>query len=543
MWVAFEQEMAASMPSAYYFPWQFSVEAYGAKGDGRVVGDVSTTLNSKVITSSSAGFVNAAAPAGDVGKYVMIHGGNGTGSGPYIDVIASVQSSTQATLTTNLAGATVSNCPMVWGTDDTAAINSAMSAAGAYATIHGAADGSGNFFAEILFGANIYILGTGPAQTGNGSTTPTFNAQIALPYPNTNGTTQKLIIALTGAGDAGYCQYWESLVPNVAGSALVSMAAAPSTPSGTFGNQSVVGGPSAAAGFTGGYANVKVAVKGLSVWLPIFTNVWAWDFGYLSAMRVQQSAAHIFAPAGFNGSAVQPYMQNITASAFTGSIGTGWHTPINQNNDDCVMDDVTAEGYECGFRVYDHFAAGRLAAIYSDVAMKVQGEGGVGHLVAIQNMSAEVYNGGLLAGGSGGSTCDVDIGWSAESVSPAYDIADAGNVLHGVVRFRDPADAGRGITVSGAANLKVINNELSPGHWAGAPGVPLTTVAQQNTAWRDAMVVLTSGGAAVSVIAVDGTATGATLGTTGSVTVPVPAGHTITLTYASTAPTWVWYLL
>ena len=97
---------------------------------------------------------------------------------------------------------------------------------------------------------------------------------------------------------------------------------------------------------------------------------------------------------------------------------------------------------------------------------------------------------------------------------------------------------------AGAVNLKIVNDQLGPGHWASPPAVPLTTVAAQNTAWRDAAVTVATGaGVTVSVIAVDGTATGATLAASSSTTVIVPAGKTITLTYAGGTPTWVWNLL
>lgn len=64
------------------------------------------------------------------------------------------------------------------------------------------------------------------------------------------------------------------------------------------------------------------------------------------------------------------------------------------------------------------------------------------------------------------------------------------------------------------------------------PAVPASTVAQFNAS--GAPVVVTVTGGTVTVIAVNGTATGQT---SGSVT--VPAGGTITLTY-SVAPTWTW---
>jgi len=74
------------------------------------------------------------------------------------------------------------------------------------------------------------------------------------------------------------------------------------------------------------------------------------------------------------------------------------------------------------------------------------------------------------------------------------------------------------------------------------PAVPATTAPLANGSGVDVVVYLVTGGAAVSAIAVNGVATGLTLPVTAgaSVTVYLPAGAAITLTYASTAPTWVW---
>lgn len=514
------------------YPWQFYPENYGAKGDGTVF-TVNTTAANTTITATSAVFTSTVA---DGGKYIMIHGANGTTSGPLITTISSVTDSTHAVVAA-APSATVSACPAVFGTDDVAAISNCLTAAANYATAN-------QYFAEVVFGGKIYVLGTGPTQTGNGATTPTFNAQIPLPYPNANGTTRKLILALTGAGDNGYCQYWESLIPNVAGTALVSMTTAPSTPSGTFGNQSVIGGPSGSAGFTGGYANLKVVVKGIGVWCSIYTNQYAYDFGFVSAMRVVQSSAQIFAPTGVNGG-VQPYLNAVTATAFTNSIGTGFRTPVGGNNDDVTMDDVNVEGYECAYRAWDHFNAGRLAAIYSDVVMYNNSTqnvaGSTSHGIFIQSMSAEVYNGGLL---SNGGSCQVNINWDAEGTPSAYDVND-GTAFFGIFRFGDKIDNRAPVVTNGAANLKIINENLGPGHWSGAPAVPASTTAQQNTAWRDASIVVHTGaGVTVSAISVDGTSTGLTMAASSSLVLPVvPGGKTVTLTYAGGTPTWDWWLM
>jgi hypothetical protein len=511
--------------------WQFRPEAYGARGDGRVVADVATN-GTTTITSASAGFVNATAPAGDVGKYVMINGANGATSGPLLTTIASVTNATTAVLA-NAASATASNCPMVWGTDDTSAVNSCITAAKNYAVAN-------NYFAEVLFSASIYILGTGPTQT----TSPaTQNSQIQIPFPAVSGATQKLVIALTGAGPAGHVQYWESTTPNIAGTALVSMTTAPGSPDGTYGNQSVIGGPSGGGAFTGGFANTKVAVTNIDVWCGAYTNQYAFDFAYLTGMYMRQCAAHIFAAPGVGGGR-SPLLKDLPAdSNFQAAIGVGLRSPVTGNNADVVVDSFCCEGYSRAGYIFDHFTCSRFFTIYNDVVLEIDtslGIAGVEHRISIDNLGCEQFNGGIRTIGSGGPYVPLAINMDAEVASPAYDISDTGGVLYGWVSWEDTTRTDP--TVTGAANLEITNASRGPGVWSGAPAVPATTVAATNTAYRDATVYLTSGGAAVTVIKVDSTTTGLTLGTSGSVTVRVPAGHTITLTYASTAPTWVWVL-
>ena len=98
---------------------------------------------------------------------------------------------------------------------------------------------------------------------------------------------------------------------------------------------------------------------------------------------------------------------------------------------------------------------------------------------------------------------------------------------------------GSGYTGLAQLGSRIIFTSTTRG-WQTPPSVPLTTVALVNPFWRDADVFITSGGAAVTAIAVNGTATGLTLGSSGTVQVRVNTGETITLTYASTAPTWAW---
>lgn len=512
--------------------WQFQPETYGALGNGKVINDVTTNATS-VVTSPTIGAEGSAA----VGKYIMIHGANGgTNNGPYVGTITAVAGN-NITLSGTAPTASVANCPAVYGTDDVAAINAAISAAKTYALAH-------NYHAEVLFAPSIYILGSGPTQ----QTTPAqYSTQILIPYPDLLGNTRKLVIALTGTGDNGYAQYWQSLVPNLSGTCFVSMLL-PNTAaanSGTFGRMSVIGGPSAGGAFTGSFANTKISCKNINVFCAIYTNLIAWDTAYLAAARWVQCSASVFAPTGTNLSAVQPYRNVISATSLLNSIGIGFRTPSGGNNADVTMDDVTAQGYELGFLIFDHFTASRLLAVDSDVAVKWDssiGISGTQHGLFIQEMTAENYNGGLR---TNGGLCQVDITWDSENSGvPAYDVNDGANALFGNFWFGDKID-NRAPSVTGGANLKVINMNLGPGHWASPPAVPASGTPQQNTAWRDAGIVVHTGvGVTVSAITVDGTVTGLTMAASSSLALPnVPAGKNVTLTYAGGTPTWDWWLL
>lgn len=91
-----------------------------------------------------------------------------------------------------------------------------------------------------------------------------------------------------------------------------------------------------------------------------------------------------------------------------------------------------------------------------------------------------------------------------------------------------------------AIRIGATNYSAPPANVA-APGVPLTTVALTNQFAFDATVCVTPG-ASTCAVALDGTATGITLASSGvGQAFRVPAGGTITLTYTS-APTWTWFI-
>jgi hypothetical protein len=463
----------------------------------------------------------------------MINGANGNPGVPAIGTISAIAGNTFTLAGANAtASATASNCQAVYGTDDTAAINAAVTAGNTYALAN-------NYFFQVLLAAKIYIV-AGLTQSNIGGTI--YNTQIPVPFPNANGQTRKILCQFTGAGYLPGVQYWESLEPNAMGTALMSMRFAPSTLDATFGKQSVIGGVTSAT-LTGSFMNTHLTLLNMSVWCGAYTNIKAIDGTFLSGMHLDGYHSNIFAPANnlAGAAAAHPYLSDfVPQSLFQNSIGIGIVWPNSANNDALTFGDIAVEGYEVGMdNAQDHLTGNRYAALYCDVC--IRSNPSQSHELSIQSVNAEQYNGGLRINGTGGAVLKLNIGWDGEVTAPVYDVSDTSNIATGVFRWIDLFHSVPVIT--GASALKVINEKLGPGHWAGAPAVPASTVAQQNTAWRDAWVVIHDGaGVTVTVITVDGTVTGLTAPGNGSVAVRVPSGKNIVLTYSGGTPTWDWWL-
>jgi parallel beta-helix repeat protein len=137
-----------------------------------------------------------------------------------------------------------------------------------------------------------------------------------------------------------------------------------------------------------------------------------------------------------------------------------------------------------------------------------------------------------------GNTCrDDGSGYNVTtgaSWTSAYGIRETGNSDYNVFEFNEMDTSSSQLTITGthsAARRNSISGSLLPPA-VTTPGVPATTVAQQNATGHDVFAYIAGG--TVTAITVGSTATGITTGM-----VFVPAGQTITLTY-SAAPTWTW---
>lgn len=519
-----------AVSASSFKPWQFQPETYGAKGNGKILGD-GVVNGTTTFTSASANFTS-----GDVGKTIMINGGNGTTSQPFVGTIATFTNSTTVTLSA-APSASASTCSTFYGSDDTAAINSCITAASNFAQgISGSGTGFGNYYAQIVFSSKLYCVAAAAQKIGDGSTVPTFYTQIPLPYPNANGSTQKLVLQLTGPAEAGNTQYFECAIPNLYGACLVTTIQPGSAADPTYGFPSVIGGPNFNIGYTGGFANVKPVIDNLTIvhgWGFQGTDL---EFKFCAGAEVTQ--ANIYGLCTATGNA--PLRSTIPTAP--GTSGTGLSMPNQGNNDDSYVNRIAIEsvsGVGCAFS--ENFCCVLLECINCDIGIFVRSAGGtIIHGGTIQQFNCENTHTAIQAQASGSTQFPINIMSMITEIIDTSDITDSSAILTGIIHWSDFERTNMNVT--GAGNLVIINDRLGPGHWAGAPGVPLTTVAQQNTSFREATVVITSGGAAVTAIAVDGTATGLTLGTSGAVTVRVPSGKNITLTYSSTAPTWEWTL-
>src|SRR5258708_1020385 len=63
---------AGDLAGLQYRPWEFPVSAYGAEGDGKIGTGGTGASGQAVLTDAGASFVNAAAPAGDPRKFLLV---------------------------------------------------------------------------------------------------------------------------------------------------------------------------------------------------------------------------------------------------------------------------------------------------------------------------------------------------------------------------------------------------------------------------------------------------------------------------------------
>lgn len=523
-------------PSGSDPAWVFRPENYGAHADAKIATDVSVngtnTITSATIAASAA-----------VGQWVMIDGGRGTSDTAAIGTITAI-SGNNITLDTTArslpVNVTASSLNAIWGTDDTTAINNCVAAAKTYAEAN-------NFYAKVAFNDKGYIV-SGLTQSNDGNIM--YNCSVPIPRP-TNNNGRKLVIEFAGAGRVDHHDYWNSTVPSIAGTFIVSTQLGPRTVDGTYAYQSVFGagtpqsaGNMAQALDTGHanpiFVNHKPIFRDMQVITPAYGNVTAFDFQYSTGAYSDGCSAYAFANMVYGNGVI--ILSQYHSGIWSGSQGCGMRLPLAGNNADVVVQTFDATGMATGMATpSEHVAIGTLKVFGAGTALLITGSNS-GHGLVIQRVSAEAYQTGIQSSATGSGHCPVFIGmWNTETSAiadggGAHDINDPNNTMTGEIHWANTVDGTHQFPiVNGGNNVRIVCESVNRGSQT-APSVPATTVALQNPFWRDAKVTLTGG--TVTVVSIGGV----TEATTTGGTFIVPTGASITLTY-SAAPTWSWRLL
>lgn len=487
--------------------------------------------------------------AGDVGKAIVVNGVSSTqnGSGGWLPIsttIASYQSAGQVTLSVT-AGHTNSAQLACWGTDDTAAVNSAVTAATSYATGGGVGSPPNGqpYYAEIIFRPAIYVIAGALTQAG----ATLGNAQIPLPLvPDARGSAPDLTLAFLGVPTAGVPMYRPNinapnLYPGINGTVLFSTLTSPAG-TGTFGLPSVIGSATDLQGYGGGlgagWNRVHPVIDGITVIVPPLSTVSGFDFRSCIGLTAPQARAFSFLALEDNAA--------FNPKSFRSDMGpAGLYTPDSRATLDITIGSFSAAGFNSGLVMGGGTQIAHLLTLFCAYGLAASTNDGDGCTVGFW-FTAELNTALAAVGGNVQGPCIVDIAsWSCENSmsfwTAGFHIDDPGGQLSGTMHI-NAATAETAISVNGAANATLIyegGNGTAVRGARTAPGVPASTTALLNPFWRHAWVAITGG--TVSAIAVDGVATGFTLTAGQVIAVRVPSGKTVTLTY-TVAPTWTWWL-
>jgi hypothetical protein len=551
---------AAALANLAYPPWQFPVQGYGAQGDGKIGTGGTGASGQAVFTDAGAAFVAGAAPAGDVGKVVVINQGTGSatvGTNPFCGTIIGVNSATSVTLSANLAS-TCASAPYVYGTDDSADITAAVTAAAQWAVA------TGNYKAQIMFEPQLYMCGaltqTTTQQWSPFNTGANYTYNTHIPIPFTTQFARKLILDFIGVGDAAEPDFWGSAVPAVEGTCLVSAVFPPSQPDATFGQMSVIGTPSVTTnigngGITNGnYANVLVNIDGITVVTPFNGQQFGFDLRWAAQAHVDQAAAVAFAPVNFASQTVGgPWLRSTNLPSNTVAVGLAM--PAVGNNALAHVGRFSAEGLSTGVQISEHFTAQHLVTMYCGTGIAVNitlPAGSIVHGGSILIWTCEGSNMGIVTNQSSTVQYNLFIGDADFEVMITGYVNDPNGNLNGTMYWHDLSTWTPAGAATVAYNWKIVNTRMTVGPWlvnAGlsipaAPTAPTSTTAQQNTAYRDATVYASAAtsitNTAVGPVSGSLTALGQTAGAGVVVPIRVPGGHWYSVTYTGALTTkWV----
>lgn len=435
-------------------PWVFDVTAtaYGAVGDGQVVGDGAMGAGVAVLTSATANW-----PSDVVGKAISVKGAGPTGVTTLVTTVASRESATQVTLSAaNASGGAVSSAVVIWGTDDTAAIQAAVDAAEAYLT-------AGDTYAQVYFPPSVYIVAGALDNTKSG------NGQIVFGPVAVAGV--KKILEFRGETDgAAAVRHWQQTVPQFAGSCLISFGVYASTVAQTAninadGNPGVISGPNEGFGYGVGalFSNMQAVIKNLA----ILTTHSAFGLTYGAANLWGVANCHI-ENFGYGTAGIVPGNDYSSPGTFGTGLSVGLLLPAPGNNDHVVAKNVgCGGGYTYAIFATEHLMMDRFMALYCWAGLCVVGNyaGSVGSVHALDVVSAsieacinEVY---IVGVGSAGVGPMIYANVSTESSTPniAGNSAGAMNGALGQIRLTGLFTES-GVSISNPTGIEIVNGQV-----------------------------------------------------------------------------------
>lgn len=458
--VATGSTAASWSPVSNSSPWAFDVTAaaYGAQGNGQVVADGAMSSGSAVLTSATAAFT-----AADVGKAISVKGAAVTGVTTLVTTIASRQSATQVTLSAaNASGVALTGAIVIWGTDDTAAIQAAVDAAEAYLV--------GHTYAQVYFPPRPYIV------AGALSSAKSGNGQITFGVYSTAGT--KRILEFRGETDGtAAVRHWQQTVPQFAGSCLISLRVYASTTAQTNdlnanGNPGVLSGPNEgtsnglAYGAAARYTNLMAVIRNLA----ILTTHSAYGLTIGAANLYGCANAHVENVGyGTAGTVASPSTDYISPGTFGTGLSVGFLLPAPGNNDHVIARNISCGGgYTYALFLTEHAVMDRYMALYCWAGLCAVGNyaGSVGSVHAMKVLSAsieactnELY---IVGVGSSGVGPIIDIDQlSTENSAPtvAGNSVGAMNGALGKVRFTGIFTES-GVNISAPSGIELINGQV-----------------------------------------------------------------------------------
>jgi hypothetical protein len=387
-------------------PHVFTPEQYGALGDRRDFADGAITSGQATLTSTTSAFTSA-----DVGKYVRVNGA-GAASAHLVTTISSVSGGV-ATLATT-AGATVTGAFGSLGTDDTTAIQSAITAAQAVS-------------------GTVQCLSAGYVCAGALQSTSTYNSVLKIPNTASTGASDytpqaSLIIrGVGGHGAGGYYVLSGNARPPKAGTVIEFFTAASGTTPG-----GLAAGTAADRYSNATFNWTHLTLEDIQFRTAPNQGLIAVNLGPLNAVSIRRVGVD----------------KNSAGSVFavpTATNDVGLWLPNRDNGASQIVDDVFVDGYYDGIRWQEHCTGNNIGVMHCVAGLAVQQ---TFHASAIGRLLVQNCITGIRFDGAHYLTIqqyDIEHASTGSWVTTA-DISDASQNARGLLWFKVTNPGGGGDT-------------------------------------------------------------------------------------------------